>query len=159
MARFASILHHIRRHLPSLPPALESVHKATSAWNARGSAGVGRQDTPMSSPPESKSVFSDISSFPPWASRNATPKLDQKKANDERTQHPAPKMERGGDHAVSRSNRLSFKNYPKDCPPLRVQWYHAVDVGGDQVAKCEARLSRCPRYQSENLSYLPPNRT
>jgi hypothetical protein len=42
-------------------------------------------------------------------------------------------MERGRDHVVSHSNRLSFKSYPKDCPPLNVHWYHAVDVGSDQV--------------------------
>lgn len=109
----------------------------------------------MSSPPENKSVFSDISSFSPWASRNATPKLDQKKANDERKQHPAPKMERGGDHAVSHSNRLSFKNYPKDCPPLRVHWYHAVDVGDDQVVKCEARLKQLSQVPKRK-PVLPP---
>ena len=42
-------------------------------------------------------------------------------------------MERGGDHVVSHSARLSFKSYPKDCPSLSVHWYHAVDVSSDQA--------------------------
>jgi hypothetical protein len=31
-------------------------------------------------------------------------------------------------YAVSCVNRLSAKSYPHDCPPLNVQWYHAVDI-------------------------------
>ena len=125
LAGFASILRHLRHHLPTIPRALESVHQATSAWKARGSAGVGRQGIPMSSSPASKLVFSDISS--------SSTKPPQNDARDQRIQSPTPKMERGGDHSVSHSHRLSFKSYPKDCPPLSVHWYHAVDVGCDQV--------------------------
>lgn len=48
---------------------------------------------------------------------------------EERTRSPVPRPQRGGDHAVSLRHSLSLKSYPKDCPPLNVQWYHAVDVG------------------------------
>ncbi|PSK46229.1 hypothetical protein B9Z65_5197 [Elsinoe australis] len=36
--------------------------------------------------------------------------------------------QRGGDHRISHRRGLSLKSYPKDCPPLNVQWFFAVDV-------------------------------
>ncbi|KKK23247.1 hypothetical protein AOCH_001193 [Aspergillus ochraceoroseus] len=33
----------------------------------------------------------------------------------------------GEDHTVSHRQRLSLRYYPKDCPPLRVRWFYAVD--------------------------------
>ena len=87
----------------------------------------------MSSPSDNKLVFSGTSSTSLGA-RSATSILGQNEATDQKTQSPTPKMERGGDHLVSHSNRLSFKSYPEDCPPLTVRWYHAVDVSSDQLA-------------------------
>ncbi|EME42172.1 hypothetical protein DOTSEDRAFT_73079 [Dothistroma septosporum NZE10] len=41
----------------------------------------------------------------------------------------APLQEqKGADHAISRKHRLSLRHYPKDCPRLRPQWFHAVDI-------------------------------
>ncbi|KAL3442125.1 DDHD domain-containing protein [Aspergillus insuetus] len=34
---------------------------------------------------------------------------------------------RGEDHTVSHRHRLSLRQYPADCPPLRVRWFYAVD--------------------------------
>lgn len=34
---------------------------------------------------------------------------------------------RGEDHIVTRRHRLSQRFYPKDCPPLKVRWFYAVD--------------------------------
>ncbi|KAF2228031.1 DDHD domain-containing protein [Elsinoe ampelina] len=36
--------------------------------------------------------------------------------------------QRGGDHRISHRRGLSLRSYPKDCPPLHVQWFFAVDV-------------------------------
>ncbi|PNS16105.1 hypothetical protein CAC42_4506 [Sphaceloma murrayae] len=36
--------------------------------------------------------------------------------------------QRGGDHRISHRRGLSVKHYPRDCPPLNVQWFFAVDV-------------------------------
>lgn len=36
--------------------------------------------------------------------------------------------QQGTDHFVRRRNTLSAKRYPKDCPPLVVRWYHAIDL-------------------------------
>lgn len=34
---------------------------------------------------------------------------------------------RGEDHTVSHRHGLSPRRYPKDCPPLKVRWFYAVD--------------------------------
>lgn len=34
---------------------------------------------------------------------------------------------KGEDHIVTRRHRLSQRFYPKDCPPLKVRWFYAVD--------------------------------
>lgn len=34
---------------------------------------------------------------------------------------------KGEDHVVTRRHRLSQRFYPKDCPPLKVRWFYAVD--------------------------------
>jgi hypothetical protein len=34
---------------------------------------------------------------------------------------------RGEDHTVSHRHRLSLRQYPADCPPVRVRWFYAVD--------------------------------
>ncbi|OOF92288.1 hypothetical protein ASPCADRAFT_55385 [Aspergillus carbonarius ITEM 5010] len=34
---------------------------------------------------------------------------------------------RGEDHTVTHRHGLSLRRYPKDCPPLRVRWFYAVD--------------------------------
>ncbi|PWY93366.1 DDHD-domain-containing protein [Aspergillus sclerotioniger CBS 115572] len=34
---------------------------------------------------------------------------------------------RGEDHTVTHRHGLSLRRYPKDCPPLRVKWFYAVD--------------------------------
>lgn len=55
--------------------------------------------------------------------------------HDLTSQHPAAAPERqdvlqqskGEDHIVTRRHRLSQRFYPKDCPPLKVRWFYAVD--------------------------------
>lgn len=39
-----------------------------------------------------------------------------------------PKQQKGGDHVVSHKHRISIRQYPKDCPPIRPCWFHAVDI-------------------------------
>lgn len=34
---------------------------------------------------------------------------------------------KGEDHIVTHRHRLSLRFYPKDCPPLKVRWFYAVD--------------------------------
>jgi hypothetical protein len=81
------------------------------------------------SSPDNKSYLSGItSSFSPWGSRSATPKPGPQRENDATGADPAIPANRTNDHTVSHRHRLFKNQYPKDCPPLAVQWYHAVDV-------------------------------
>ena len=38
------------------------------------------------------------------------------------------KQSRGGDHRISHRRGPSSRSYPRDCPHLAVQWFHAVDI-------------------------------
>ncbi|KAF2835593.1 DDHD-domain-containing protein [Patellaria atrata CBS 101060] len=82
----------------------------------------------MSTPDKQSYLSAGINAITPWGSRSATPQPGQKKDGDERPSNPRLASQRGGDHTVSGRPRLSLKNYPRDCPPLNVQWYHAVDI-------------------------------
>lgn len=70
----------------------------------------------------------------PWGSRTATPKTGDdpskgdRRAREGSTVGALPEAQKGGDHSASHGHRLRIKNYPKDCPILKVQWFHAVDV-------------------------------
>jgi hypothetical protein len=99
----------------------------------------------MSAPAEGKQGF--LAGLSPWGSRTATPKppatpttgeidsaIDKKKEREKEREKEASAstgglgIQQGGDHVVDRRHRLSFKRYPRDCPPLAVRWFHAVDV-------------------------------
>lgn len=101
----------------------------------------------MSGPAESKPGF--LAGLSPWGSRAATPKppatptnieTDKTKGKEKGKEDEKEKdreqdastgglgTQRGGDHVVDRRHRLSLKRYPRDCPPLAVRWFHAVDV-------------------------------
>lgn len=81
----------------------------------------------MSSPPNKQQGYlSGLASYSPWGSRSSTPKPLQQdgRKHDEATFEP----QRGGDHSVSRRHHLSLRQHPRDCPPLNVKWFHAVDI-------------------------------
>ena len=74
---------------------------------------------------ESKTSF--LGSVSPWSiSRSTTPQ--PKAAHPETPKPEALRQSSGEDHAVGLTPSLSFKRYPKDCPPLKARWYYAVDV-------------------------------
>ncbi|KAK0709401.1 DDHD domain-containing protein [Lasiosphaeria miniovina] len=67
---------------------------------------------------EKSYLASAVDSFNPW-SRNSSPTI--KDAAPKPTPNP-------GDHTSNPFYGQSFKRYSPDCPPLNVQWFHAVDV-------------------------------
>ncbi|KAK3350191.1 DDHD domain-containing protein [Lasiosphaeria hispida] len=70
---------------------------------------------------EKSYLASAVDSINPWGgSRSATPTQKDPQTN------PAPPNP--GDHATNPFYGQSSKRYPPDCPPLKVQWFHAVDV-------------------------------
>jgi len=69
-----------------------------------------------------------VESINPWGGkRDSSPAPEaSKKADKKQTSEPAP--EGPGDHSITHLYGQSFRTYPADCPPLKVQWYHAIDV-------------------------------
>ncbi|EON63812.1 hypothetical protein W97_03040 [Coniosporium apollinis CBS 100218] len=82
----------------------------------------------MSTPDNKSYLATGLNALSPWGSRSATPKPGQTREDDRRASDAGLGTQQGGDHTVSRTHRLSLKKYPRDCPPLRVQWFHAVDI-------------------------------
>lgn len=66
-----------------------------------------------------------MSKLNPWSNSPSIPPSRGKEGEPP----PAPLREqKGADHAISHKHRLSLRHYPKDCPRLRPQWFHAVDI-------------------------------
>ncbi|KAJ5310498.1 uncharacterized protein N7443_002959 [Penicillium atrosanguineum] len=63
-----------------------------------------------------------LGTFSPWSTpRSSTPQPDRSLGPD------VLHRSQGEDHTVTHRNRLSQRNYPSDCPPLKVRWFYAVD--------------------------------
>jgi hypothetical protein len=70
---------------------------------------------------EKSYLASAVDSINPWAgSRTVTPTPKEPQ--------PPPPQPSAVDHTINPYYGQSFKKYPADCPPLKVQWFHAVDV-------------------------------
>ncbi len=146
LARFNSLVKELKRRLPSLAATLQeqSSELNPALLSKQGQAGVCRPNGRMSSSAENKSSYlSDtISAYSPWGTpRSNTPKPgfdreEQKGATD--MQLPG---QRGRDHSVSHRHKISLRDYPKDCPSLRVQWFFAVDVRSQHINKCSDLLT------------------
>lgn len=72
-------------------------------------------------------LSSAVGSLNPWGSRSATPTPGDKAEPPSPASTVAPSND-PQDHSVPQLYGQSLRNYPTDCPPLRVQWFHAVDV-------------------------------
>lgn len=71
---------------------------------------------------EKSYLASAVDSINPWAgSRSTTP-------TPKDPPQPTVAPSNPGDHTTNPFYGQSFKRYPPDCPPLNVQWFHAVDV-------------------------------
>jgi hypothetical protein len=101
----------------------------------------------MSSPPNKQGYLSGISSYSPWSSRSATPNPT---AQEKRQGDPAFEPQRGGDHSISKRHRLSLRKYPRDCPPLNVKWFHAVDIPKRKPQQAEES-----KPQQQPKKYIP----
>jgi hypothetical protein len=83
----------------------------------------------MSAPPDeqSSSYLSSLSKLSPWPRSPAFP--PSKGKDGEPDAAPLLQQQKGTDHRVlGTRHKLSQRNYPRDCPPMKVQWFHAVDV-------------------------------
>lgn len=74
---------------------------------------------------QEESGRSYLSKLSPWT---RSPTIMPSKDKDGEPE-PAPlQQQKGADHVISHRHRLSLRKYPRDCPRLRPQWFHAVDV-------------------------------
>lgn len=82
----------------------------------------------MSAPPdEQPGYLSSLSKLSPWTRSPAIPPNKGKDGEPDST--PLLQQQKGADHRVlGTRHKLSQRKYPSDCPPMRVQWFHAVDV-------------------------------
>lgn len=152
-------LSHIGEPLVALAPSLVSTHKlprslilqrlATSTfgwcvWSRSFSVNMapGTAEKKI----ERSYLSSAVDSFNPWAaSRSTTP--TQKTKPEEETS-TVPTSANPDDHTTTHLYGQSLRTYPSGCPPLKVQWFHAVDV-----PKRKPRLSKST--QPEKPSTLP----
>lgn len=74
---------------------------------------------------QDESSRSYLSKLSPWS---RSPSIPPSKGKDGEPSPALLQEQKGADHVVSHRHRLSLKKYPRDCPPLRPQWFHAVDV-------------------------------
>ncbi|ROV96771.1 hypothetical protein VMCG_07887 [Cytospora schulzeri] len=72
---------------------------------------------------EKSTWASAVDSINPWSgARSSTP------APKEPAPPPPPKTSNTGDHSTNPIYGISARRYPSDCPPLKVKWFHAIDV-------------------------------
>lgn len=106
---------------------------STRSWFSLG-ASLARQihaDDMASAPntsadkrPERSTWASAVDSFNPWGgSRSSTP-VPKEPVPSPTAKQTNPR----NDHSINPIYGLSAKKYPPDCPPLKVQWFHAVDA-------------------------------
>lgn len=67
------------------------------------------------------------------------------------------KPQRGGDHRVTHRHRLSLRNYPRDCPPLAVQWFFAVDVPKRKLTEQPSQASEKPQLVPKKYAAFSKN--
>ena len=72
-------------------------------------------------------LSSAVQSLNPWGSRSATPTPSDHAEPASPAPAAAPSSD-PRDHTIPQLYGQSLRNYPSDCPPLQVQWFHAVDV-------------------------------
>ncbi|KAI9927336.1 hypothetical protein MW887_002948 [Aspergillus wentii] len=86
-----------------------------------------------------------LGAISPWnTSRNSIPQP----ATNQIDGQDVLQRSQGEDHTVTRRHRLSLRQYPKDCPLLRVRWFYAVDS-----PKRKPMLSD---YRKDDSKPLPP---
>lgn len=97
------------------------------AMSGKGQTQATESDTKQADQSSWTSTFNSIN---PWASnRGQAPTATEQptEAEAEKTSSPN-ETSINQDHLSVPLYGKSFRKYPDDCPPLRVRWFHAVDV-------------------------------
>ncbi|KAM0497512.1 hypothetical protein ACHAP8_006676 [Fusarium lateritium] len=91
-------------------------------------------------------LSSAVDSINPWAASRSTTPTQRPKAEPDSLLTAAPANP--DDHSTTHLYGQSLRTYPSGCPPLKVQWFHAVDV-----PKRKPKLSRSA--EPEQVSTTP----
>ncbi|EME81485.1 uncharacterized protein MYCFIDRAFT_155646 [Pseudocercospora fijiensis CIRAD86] len=76
--------------------------------------------------PQEADGRSYLAKLSPWS---RSPSIAPSKGTaGEPTESGLLQQQNGADHVVNHRHRLSLRKYPRDCPHLRPQWFHAVDI-------------------------------
>ncbi|ROV98622.1 hypothetical protein VSDG_04293 [Cytospora chrysosperma] len=65
---------------------------------------------------------SAVDSINPWSGARSSTPAPREPAP------PPPPTSNTGDHSTNPIYGISARRYPLDCPPLQIQWFHAIDV-------------------------------
>ncbi|KAK3342873.1 DDHD domain-containing protein [Neurospora tetraspora] len=102
--------------------------------------------------PEKSYLASAVDSINPWAANRSTTPAPK--------EPPPPKPvvpvnPNPGDHSTNPFYGQSFKRYPPDCPPLNVQWFHAVDVPKRKPKFLQSKPDDDKKTQAQPKKYAP----
>ncbi|KAI0473231.1 DDHD domain-containing protein [Xylariaceae sp. FL0804] len=87
----------------------------------------GQGDKKVDKKAEKSYLASAVGSMNPWATSGRSTIPTPREASS--LPKPKPQTSRkADDHSTHNLYGQSFKRYPADCPPLKVMWFHAVDV-------------------------------
>ncbi|KAF4120994.1 DDHD protein [Geosmithia morbida] len=77
---------------------------------------------------EKSYLSSAVDSINPWAGKQSSTSSEAARYDKAPSGPLAGTPVDTGDHSVTHLYGQSSRTYPPDCPPLKVQWFHAVDV-------------------------------
>lgn len=99
----------------------------THAMSGKGQTQDTESDAKQTDQSSWTSTFNSIN---PWASNRgqAPPATEQPTETEAEKTASANEASINQDHLSVPIYGKSFRKYPDDCPPLRVRWFHAVDV-------------------------------
>ena len=97
--------------------------RRTAAWLEENDSGQWPQ-TPNVSAMDSQPSQSYLARLSPFT---RSPSIQPSKGKEGEPE-PLLKRQQGTDHSINYKQRSIPRKYPRDCPPLRPQWFHAVDL-------------------------------
>lgn len=101
---------------------------ASRAWHT-GSSNMASGSASADKKGEKSTWASAVDSINPWSGSRSTTPVPKEPAPVPPPPPPPPNpVNSGGDHSINLIYGLSARKYPPDCPPLKVKWFHAVDV-------------------------------
>ncbi|KAL1310869.1 hypothetical protein AAFC00_001101 [Neodothiora populina] len=100
-----------------------------------------------------------LAKLSPWGGRSPAVKAVQQTNNDVASADLGLKQTQGSDHKVTHRHRLSRRKYPKDCPPLTIQWFFATDVPKRRPSPLEQSSYETQKARPAPKKYAPFSKT